>query len=180
MAHLYRDLSVKSLYTDRKFDGGQRQWQQALEKFEKAAGIFDEPVEVPALRTGMCRAQLRMRFAADAVKWCQRAHEGAADDLEVLFLFADARVLNGEDHAALQLLRTAQRRFPRAAQLHQRIQNLERAIKNKGKVNHYKERHGPPPARPASRLTPRRRARCWASSAPRQPRSSNAPTTSWR
>ena len=31
MAHLYRDLSVKSLYTDRKYEGGQRQWQRAIE-----------------------------------------------------------------------------------------------------------------------------------------------------
>ena len=27
MAHLYRDVSVKSLYKDRKFGGGQREWQ---------------------------------------------------------------------------------------------------------------------------------------------------------
>jgi nuclear cap-binding protein subunit 2 len=32
MAHLYRDLRVKSLYTDRNFDGGQRQWQRSLEE----------------------------------------------------------------------------------------------------------------------------------------------------
>ena len=32
MAHLYRDLSVKSLYTDRKYDGGQRRWQEAIEE----------------------------------------------------------------------------------------------------------------------------------------------------
>ena len=31
MAHLYRDVSVKSLYTDRKFNGGHRNWQSALE-----------------------------------------------------------------------------------------------------------------------------------------------------
>ena len=32
MAHLYRDVGVKSLYTDRKFAGDRRDWQQALEK----------------------------------------------------------------------------------------------------------------------------------------------------
>jgi nuclear cap-binding protein subunit 2 len=32
MAHLYRDVSVKSLYKDRKFGGGQREWQDQLEK----------------------------------------------------------------------------------------------------------------------------------------------------
>ena len=31
MAHLYRDLRVKSLYTDRKFNGGQRGWQEQIE-----------------------------------------------------------------------------------------------------------------------------------------------------
>uniref|UniRef100_A0A6U5E545 Nuclear cap-binding protein subunit 2 n=1 Tax=Calcidiscus leptoporus TaxID=127549 RepID=A0A6U5E545_9EUKA len=30
MAHLYRDLSVKSLYSDRKFLGGKSEWQEAI------------------------------------------------------------------------------------------------------------------------------------------------------
>eukprot|EP00965_Chrysotila_dentata_P228005 6196350-Pleurochrysis_carterae.AAC.2 len=30
MAHLYRDLSVKSLYSDRKFMGGKAEWQEAI------------------------------------------------------------------------------------------------------------------------------------------------------
>ena len=38
----------------------------------------------------------------------------------------------------MQLLKTAQRRHPRNGQLHQKIQNLERQIKNKSKVNYYK------------------------------------------
>jgi len=32
MAHLYRDLGVKSLYTDRKFEGGRGRWQEAIEQ----------------------------------------------------------------------------------------------------------------------------------------------------
>ena len=32
MAHLYRDTGVKSLYTDRKCNGGQREWQQRIEE----------------------------------------------------------------------------------------------------------------------------------------------------
>ncbi|KAL3932461.1 MAG: hypothetical protein SGPRY_000691 [Prymnesium sp.] len=31
MAHLYRDLSVKSLYTDRKCEGGNSEWQRKIE-----------------------------------------------------------------------------------------------------------------------------------------------------
>ena len=31
MAHLYRDLSVKSLYTDRKFEGGTGEWKRKIE-----------------------------------------------------------------------------------------------------------------------------------------------------
>ena len=30
MAHLYRDVGVKSLYTDSRFSGGHREWQDAL------------------------------------------------------------------------------------------------------------------------------------------------------
>jgi len=32
MAHLYRDLSVKSLYTDRNCEGGRERWQEAIEE----------------------------------------------------------------------------------------------------------------------------------------------------
>lgn len=32
MAHLYSDLAAKSLYVDRKFSGGGRQWQRQLEE----------------------------------------------------------------------------------------------------------------------------------------------------
>ena len=31
MAHLYSDLSVKSLYSDRKYEGGKREWENRLE-----------------------------------------------------------------------------------------------------------------------------------------------------
>lgn len=94
---------------------------------------------MPALRSGLCKTNLRLRFAADAVKWCQSAYDADQDDLEVLFALADAKVLNGEDHAALQLLKTAQQtRHRRNGQLHQKVQNLERSIKNKSKVNYYK------------------------------------------
>ena len=118
---------------------GSRQWQDALQKFEKAAKVFDPPLQVPALRSGLCKTNLRLRFAADAVKWCQSAYDADQDDLEVLFALADAKVLNGEDHAALQLLKTAQQtRHRRNGQLHQKVQNLERSIKNKSKVNYYK------------------------------------------
>jgi len=72
------------------------------------------------------------------VEACKVAHEADSDDLEVIFLFADARVLNEEDHAALQLLKIAQRRHQRNGQLHQKVQQLERTIKMKSKVNYYK------------------------------------------
>ena len=54
--------------------------------------------------------------------------------METLFLAADAKVMNGEEHAAVQMLKTAQRRFPRNGQLHQKGQTLERSIKNKSKA----------------------------------------------
>jgi hypothetical protein len=52
----------------------------------------------------------------------------------------------GEEHAGLQLLKTAQRRFPRDGELHQKIQQLEQKIKRQGKVNYYKVRRRRPPA----------------------------------
>lgn len=58
--------------------------------------------------------------------------------METLFLAADAKVMNGEEHAAVQMLKTAQRRFPRHGDLHIKIQKLEQRIKRQGKVNYYK------------------------------------------
>ena len=47
-------------------------------------------------------------------------------------------MLGGEEHAALQTLKTAQRRFPHHGQLAQKVHNLERKIKQKSKVDYYK------------------------------------------
>uniref|UniRef100_A0A7S0NDQ3 DnaJ homolog subfamily C member 7 n=1 Tax=Phaeocystis antarctica TaxID=33657 RepID=A0A7S0NDQ3_9EUKA len=116
----------------------QRQYAPALEKYTKALGLFDPPLLLPPLRVGLCRCHLRARKGVQAVEACKVAHEADSDDLEVIFLFADARVLNEEDHAALQLLKIAQRRHQRNGQLHQKLQQLERSIKMKSKVNYYK------------------------------------------
>ena len=48
------------------------------------------------------------------------------------------RGLAGEDHGALQLLKTAMHRHPHNGQIHQKVQTLERRIKQKGKVDYYK------------------------------------------
>jgi DnaJ family protein C protein 3 len=117
---------------------GTRQWAAALAKFEAALGAISPRMEVPALRSGMCTCTLRLRQAKEAVTWCDKAYQGNADDLEVLFMLADAKVLHGEEHAALQSLKTAQRRFPRHGQLHQKIHGLEQKIKRQGKINYYK------------------------------------------
>ena len=53
-------------------------------------------------------------------------------------LWSSARRLNGEEHAALQLLRTLQRRFPRNPELHNKVNQLDQRIKNQAKVNYYK------------------------------------------
>jgi len=115
-----------------------RQYAPALEKYNKALDLFAPPLMLPPLRVGLCRCQLRARKGPQAVEACKVAHEADSDDLEVIFLFADARVLNDEDHAALQILKIAQRRHQRNGQLHQKVQQLERSIKMKSKVNYYK------------------------------------------
>ena len=102
----------------------QRQYAPALEKYTKALGLFDPPLLLPPLRIGLCRCHLRARKGVQAVEACKVAHEADSDDLEVIFLFADARVLNEEDHAALQLLKIAQRRHQRNGQLHQKVRQL--------------------------------------------------------
>ena len=51
--------------------------------------------------------------------------------METLFLAADAKVMNGEEHAAVQMLKTAQRRFPRHGDLHIKIQKLEQLVRLK-------------------------------------------------
>ena len=84
------------------------------------------------MRLGMCTCQLRLRAAKDAVIWCDKAHTGDGDDLTTLYLLVDAKALNGEEHAGLQLLKTAQRRFPRDRMLHDKIQALEQRIKRQG------------------------------------------------
>ena len=116
----------------------ERKWAEAVERYAAAQGALNPPIESTALRLGMCTCQLRLRAAKDAVIWCDKAHTGDGDDLTTLYLLVDAKALNGEEHAGLQLLKTAQRRFPRDRMLHDKIQALEQRIKRQGKVNYYK------------------------------------------
>ena len=94
--------------------------------------------EVESLLSGLCLCTLKLRQAKEAVGYCERAYRLNEDDLETLFLAADAKTMNGEEHAAVQMLKTAQRRHPRNADLHMKVQKLEQRIKRAGKVNYYK------------------------------------------
>jgi len=115
-----------------------KQWAAAGSKYSAATEAFSPPPAVQSLQVGMCRCHLRLKRAAIAVQWCEKAHATERDNLEVLYLAVDAKVLNGDDHAALQMLKTAQRSNPRNGALHQKIENLDRKIKRKSKVDHYK------------------------------------------
>jgi hypothetical protein len=57
-----------------------------------------------ALCSGLCTCYLRLRKAKDAVQWCDKAHAKAPDDLPTLYLLADAKALNGEEHGLTQRL----------------------------------------------------------------------------
>jgi hypothetical protein len=56
MAHLYRDLAVKSLYTDRAYEGGRERWQEAIEE-----------------STTLYIGALRLRFAHRSVRGMRAA-----------------------------------------------------------------------------------------------------------
>ncbi|KAL1519210.1 hypothetical protein AB1Y20_003507 [Prymnesium parvum] len=115
-----------------------RSWSAALAKYSSAHALFSPALPTATLQSGLCRCSLKLRRASDAVSWCEKAYSADENDLEMLFALCDAKALSGEDHAALQLLRTAQRRHPHQGQIHQKIQALERRIKQKGKVDYYK------------------------------------------
>ena len=117
---------------------GTRQWAEALEEFDKALRAISPSLETTALKLGMCTSNLRLKRAREAVTWCEKAHHATPDDLPTLFLMSDAKVMNGEEHAAVQALKTVQRRMPRSHELHNRIHELEQRIKRQGKVNYYK------------------------------------------
>jgi len=115
-----------------------RQHQPAVDKFRAALEAFSPPLETSALRLGMCRCQLKLRQSAEAARWCDKAYKAEPENLEVLFSLADAKSMLGEDHAGLQLLKTAQYRFRKSMELMQKIQRLENRIKQQSKVNYYK------------------------------------------
>ena len=102
-----------------------RQWVAAAEKYSAAAELFEAPLEVWSLplRVGLCKCRTRLRESKEAVKWCTRAYDADESSYEQLVALAEAKILNGEEHQALQLYKTAQRtRFRNSMQLHQKIQ----------------------------------------------------------
>ena len=116
-----------------------RQWAEALERYQAALKAVSPVLEVAALRSGLCTCYLRLRKAREAVTWCEKAHQTAADDdLATLYLMVEAKQLNGEEHSAVQALKTAQRKHPHNHDLARRIHELEQRIRRQGKVNYYK------------------------------------------
>ena len=136
---MHRQLKkyAKALDQAEAFKAG-RQWAEAVERYTAAQTSLSPPLEGVVMRGGMCTCLLRLRKEKDAVIWCEKAHNGNQDDLPTLYALVEAKALNGEEHAGLQLLKTAQRRFPRDRVLHDKIFQLEQKIKRQGKVNYYK------------------------------------------
>lgn len=118
---------------------GSRSWAEALERYQAALKAVSPQLEVLTLKSGLCQCYTRLRKAREAVTWCEKAHAAASsDDLAALYALVEAKTMNGEEHSALQALKTAQRTHPRDGQLHQKIQQLEHRIRQQGKVNYYK------------------------------------------
>jgi len=115
-----------------------RQWAAAAAKYMSAAEEFNTPPPVIGLMLGLCKCQTRLRKGKEAARWCSLAHDSDPSNLEYLFLYADALVLDEQDHKALQMLKAAQRQQPRSGQLHSKVESLERSIKRKSKVDYYK------------------------------------------
>lgn len=115
-----------------------RQWAAAAAKYTEAAEAFDAPPPVLGLSLGLCRCQTKLRKGKEAARWCGLVHASDPSSLDHLFEYAEALVLDEQDHKALQLLKAAQRKQPRNGQLHAKIDALERSIKRKSKVDYYK------------------------------------------
>jgi DnaJ family protein C protein 3 len=117
---------------------GTRQWAAAAARYTAAADAFAAPPPVLGLSLGLCRCETHLRKGKEASRWCGLAHASDPSSLDYLFLYAEALVLDEQEHRALQLLKAAQRKQPRNGQLHAKIDSLERAIKRKSKVDYYK------------------------------------------
>ena len=116
-----------------------RSWAEALERYQAALKAVTPQLETLPLKAGLCQSYTRLRKAREAVTWCEKAHAASpSEDLAALYALVEAKTMNGEEHSALQALKTAQRSHPRDGQLHQKIQQLEHRIRQQGKVNYYK------------------------------------------
>jgi hypothetical protein len=111
-----------------------KQWAAAAAKYAAAAEAFEALPPVLGLSLGLCRCHTKLRNGTEAARWCGLAHTADPANLDNLFLYSEALILDEQDHKALQLLKAAQRKQPRNGVLHSKIDALERAIKRKSKV----------------------------------------------
>ncbi|KAL1507797.1 hypothetical protein AB1Y20_007407 [Prymnesium parvum] len=117
-----------------------RQWADAAERYGAAAAAVEGEGEPAALLRALCRAQLKARRYGEAAGWCGRAAEASPADVDVLLRHVDARWANGEEHAALQLLKAALvrlRRHDRVEEVRDKALELEDLIKSRRKVDYY-------------------------------------------
>jgi len=96
------------------------------------------------LRKGLCHVTLKAREYAEAVTWCARAHEANTANVDALFKHVDARWAAGEEHAALQLLKTAlmtNARSDRIDEVKEKALDLEQRLeaRKRAKIDFYKD-----------------------------------------
>ena len=104
---------------------GSRSWAEALERYQAALKAVS-PAGGPDPQVWLC--QCYTRPARPEKRLQQRPTLRLRAMTSQRYTLVEAKTMNGEEHSALQALKTAQRTYPRDGQLHQKIQQLEHRI----------------------------------------------------
>ena len=119
-----------------------KKWADALIRYSDALDALPAELTTGTVRKGLCRMYLKVRNYVEAVTWCAKAHSANPANIDQLFKHANARAANGEEHAALQLLKTALVNYPRndrVEEVRERALELEQRLKDRNKVDYYKD-----------------------------------------
>lgn len=119
----------------------ERKWGEALLRYSDAKQALSEHITPARVVSGLCRTHLKARQYAGAAKWCAAAHSANPSSIDTLFKHVDARWANSEEHAALQLLKTALIEHPhsdRVDEVREKAAELEQLLKSRSKVDFYR------------------------------------------
>eukprot|EP00898_Chlorokybus_atmophyticus_P005246 jgi/Chlat1/5722/Chrsp38S05564 len=112
----------------------------AVDDFKSALEVDPEHTLMNLeLLIGLCKSQVKLKKAKDALQSCNQALEIDSEQLEAIIERGEAKLLLEDYESAIQDFRNAKEKNPQDRRIHEALQRAERLLKMSLRKDYYKE-----------------------------------------